>query len=101
MQIEFLPIAKTELDDAIAYYELQLKGLGERFKSDVQSAFSLIKKFPYAWGKTTIDNTYRYLLHKFPYALYYLIDDDKIIVLAIAHQHRKPNFWIERVDNAL
>ena len=32
MKIEFLPEAKAELDDAIKYYELQVKGLGVTFK---------------------------------------------------------------------
>ena len=37
------------------------------------------------------------LLHKFPQKILYLIDGIDIVVLAIAHQHRKPNYWKQRL----
>jgi plasmid stabilization system protein ParE len=36
------------------------------------------------------------LLRKFPYALYYLVDDDRIVVLACFHQRRNPLDWLRR-----
>ena len=99
MTIEFLPIAKLELDDAISYYDLQVDGLGEKFKNEIKSALSLIERFPYAWNEVSIESVHKYLLHKFPYAIYYFIDKNKILVIAVAHQHQKPNYWIERVES--
>lgn len=48
MNIEFLPIAKLELDDAIGYYELQLEGLGKRYKEEVRTSLKRISIFPKA-----------------------------------------------------
>jgi len=35
------------------------------------------------------------LLHKFPYKILFSMEKDHIFIVAIAHQHRKPNYWID------
>ena len=43
------------------------------------------------------DGIYRRVnLRVFPYCIAYLLKDEKIWILAIAHSHRKPEYWIER-----
>jgi len=32
--------------------------------------------------------------YKFPYKLLYSVEKDHVLVIAIAHQHRKPDYWI-------
>lgn len=44
MKIEFLPEAKVELDEAVQYYELQVKGLGVIFKNVAKSTIKRIVK---------------------------------------------------------
>ena len=48
MRIEFLPEAKVELDEAIEYYELQVKGLGITFKGVAKSTIKRVGTFPTA-----------------------------------------------------
>ena len=96
MKIEFLPEAKAELDDAVEYYELQAKGLGATFKSFAKSTIKRVSTFPIAW--TIIKpNIRRCIMHKFPYNVLYSIEEDCILIIAIAHHHRYPNYWIDRV----
>jgi len=95
MKIEFLPPAKQELDDAIEYYNLQVKDLGKHFKQEIKSALKRIQNFPYAWSEVESEMR-KCVLHKFPYNIYYSIQKNKIIILAIAHHHQKPNYWIDR-----
>lgn len=96
MKVKFIPIAKSELDDAVVYYNLQLPGLGQRYKSEAKSTIKRIAIFPKAWVEVKPEIR-RCIMHKFPYNIYYAIEDDSIIVLAIAHQHRKPYYWADRV----
>jgi hypothetical protein len=49
MRIRFLEIAQIELDEAIAYYNYEVPGLGEVFLTDVLNSLDRIGKFPEAW----------------------------------------------------
>ena len=95
MKVIFSEFAKLELEDAFAYYELEHSGLGINFKTEVKKNIERIIKFPQA---ATIDrgDIRKSLLHKFPYKILYSIESDHIFIIAIAHQHRKPDYWIER-----
>ncbi len=96
MKIEFLPEAKAELDEAIEYYELQVKGLGATFKSVAKSTIKRISTFPTAWSVVCPDIR-KCIMHKFPYTVLYSIEEETILIIAIAHQHRYPNYWSDRV----
>ncbi|MFT5114733.1 MAG: hypothetical protein ACI8P9_004073 [Parasphingorhabdus sp.] len=82
MRIVFAKLAKHELDDAADFYETEFDGLGKRFMFEVKAAVLRIRKC---------------LLHKFPYKLLYSIELDHILILAVAHQHRKPGYWANRL----
>jgi plasmid stabilization system protein ParE len=95
MKIVFSKFAKLELEDAIAYYELEHSGLGFKFKEEVQKNIERIIKFPQA-SSIERGEIRKSLFHKFPYKILYSIESDHIIIIALAHQHRKPDYWIER-----
>ena len=96
MKIEFLPEAKVELDDAVEYYELQVKGLGVTFKSIARATIKRVATFPTAWTEIK-PSIRRCIMHKFPYNVLYSIEKDCILVIAVAHHHRNPNYWTNRV----
>ena len=54
MNVEFLSIATSELDDAFEYYEYQQQDLGYRFISEVESAVERIQFYPEAWHSLSI-----------------------------------------------
>ena len=93
MKIVFSKLALLELEDAIAFYETELAGLGLLFKEEIKLSVSRIKEHPEAWSIEKGD-VRKALLHRFPFKILYAIEKDKIIILAIAHQHRKPNYWV-------
>jgi plasmid stabilization system protein ParE len=95
MKVVFSAYAKQELDDVVCYLELEFEGLGKRFKAEVKKAAKRIAEHPEAWSIERGD-VRKCLLHKFPYKLLYSIEEDHIFVIAVAHQHRKPDYWIER-----
>jgi plasmid stabilization system protein ParE len=99
MRVVFLPLAKQELAAAKRYYERQQPGLGERFKGAADSAGRRIALHPLAWAIER-DPIRRCLLDGFPYKLLYAVRDHEIVVMAVAHQHRLPDYWLDRVDSA-
>ena len=96
MKVLFDQLAKLELDEAVAFYEVEIKGLGRRFKHEVKSAIRRIQEYPYTWPKEK-GELRRYLLHKFPYKIVYSVERDYLYIIAVAHCHRHPEYWIDRV----
>ena len=96
MKVIFTELAKAELFDTAAYYELEYKGLGKQFKEEIKAAISRIIRFPTAWSIERSE-VRKCILHKFPYKILYSIEKDHILIIAIAHQHRKPYYWVDKI----
>lgn len=95
MRVLFTRIARQELEDAVRFYELEYSGLGRRFKEEVRKAALRVAEYPKAWS-IELGEVRKCLLHKFPYKLMYSVEEDHILVIAVAHQHRKPDYWVGR-----
>ena len=96
MTVRLLEIAEVELDQAIRWYGAQAPGLGNAFLIEVLSAADRIARFPDAWHPMG-EGIRRCRLSRFPYGLNYTVDNDDILVLAIAHLHRRPDYWRDRI----
>lgn len=95
MRVIFTGLAKQELEDAIRFYELEYSGLGRKFKEEVRKAALRIAAYPEGWSIVR-GNVRKCLLHKFPYKLLYAVDENRILIIAVAHQHRKPDYWFDK-----
>ncbi len=95
MKVIFSIYARQELDDASLYLETASAGLGDLFRSEIRAAIKRIIRHPQAWVRERGD-VRKCLLHRFPYKILYSIESDHIFIIAIAHQHRRPDYWIDR-----
>ncbi len=96
IKVEFLPPADKELFNAYLFYSDQLEGLELRFVQDFENTMNLIKQFPEAWLKVG-ENTRRGSLKKFPYFILYIYENDCIYITCIAHKHRDPEYYLNRI----
>ena len=96
MTMEILEIARLEFDEAKEFFEIEQASLGTRFEDEIKHSLLRIQQYPQAWPPERKEIR-RYIVHKFPYKILYSIQDDKIVVLAFAHLHRKPDYWTDRV----
>ena len=96
MQIKFLPPAQRELDAAVNYYNKEQPELGDAFLNEVLKSLELIGELPLAWPKLS-RRTRRCIIKQFPYYLVYQVRQEEIIIVAIAHFHRQPNYWNDRL----
>lgn len=94
-RVIFTRIARQELEDAVRFYELEYSGLGQSFKEEVRKSALRIAEYPKAWSIER-GEVRKCLLHRFPYKLLYSVEEDHILVIAVAHQHRKPDYWVDR-----
>lgn len=95
MRIVVLPEAADEFDDATNYYEEQQAGLGRRFRDEVDHHIRWISEHA-ELARMRPGGYRRVNLKVFPYDVAYLVRQDTVWVLAIAHGHRKPDYWIRR-----
>jgi plasmid stabilization system protein ParE len=96
MKLQFLPEASAELCEAADYYESKQEGLGWRFRNEILETCHLILQQPLIWRERS--GGYRRLnCPVFPYYVAYFIRGDLILVAAVAHGHRRPNYWKDRL----
>ena len=96
MNIRFLAPARSEVDDAVAWYNDQAAGLGFEFLDELDRAIRRSAVYPKA-GMEIEPGLRRCLLARFPFKLIYGLDGDTLIVVAIAHLHREPRYWAGRI----
>ena len=94
-QIIVRPEAESDLNKAFQWYEVQSPGLGLEFLRCVDDSFDVIQQNPLLYQKIYKDIR-RSLTHRFPYGIFYIIDETKIIVLAVLHAKRDPGHLKER-----
>ena len=93
MQVTFPSPALEELAGAALYYEHQQTGLGFEFMEEVDALVQIITFAPEQPGMRR--RGYRRVnLKRFPYYIAYSIEVGVIVVLAIGHAARKPEYWM-------
>lgn len=84
--------AEQEIIDAFLWYEQQRQGLGLRFEKEVFEAFDRISQNPFLNRKVSFEKR-RAIVKNFPYGVYYQVNGDQIIVLAVVSFLRDPSHW--------
>ena len=95
MNISILDEAEAELTEAVAYYQEIESGLGLRLKEEVRGVLQWILLNP-TLSRIRPKGYRRVNLKIFPYYIAYAIWADTIWILAIAHSHRRPEYWLTR-----
>lgn len=98
MKKKILQQAFEELIDAIVYYEERQSGLGMRLKEEFDQYVSWILNNP-AVPRIRSAGYRRVNLKIFPYYIPYIIREETLWILAVAHSHRKPSYWIKRKND--
>jgi len=97
MRLEFHPEAELELIEAAVHYELEVPGLGGRFESEVRRATDLLLEHPEI-GRSADSDLRQFVLHRFPFTLFYSVTSNVLRIEVVAHQSRLPGYWRSRID---
>lgn len=96
--IRYHEAAEEELLNEIGYLELQAPGLGRRFFAEIRRAERRIVQYPES-AKEIKPGIRRCILRTFRYSLVYALERDGVLILAVAHHHRRPGYWTARQSN--
>jgi toxin ParE1/3/4 len=84
--------ARSELREAAAWYRKISKRLARRFGDEIKAAVALVAADPLR--RLEIEpGIRRVLLRKFPYALLYTVEGNRVVVLVLKHHKRHPDYW--------
>lgn len=93
---DFHRMAQKDLDEAVAYYERQRKGLGLELNTEVELAVSRILSNPEHFSRYKQSKFRKLVLRRFPFSIFFLELDTYIWIAAVAHQKRRPDYWRRR-----
>ena len=91
-QVIIRPSAEEQLTTAYLWYEDKSVGLGDEFILSVDACIQYIARNPFSF-QARYKEVRIGIIHKFPYGIFYLVDKNKVIVLAVLHFSQNPAKW--------
>jgi len=96
-EIRWHEAAEAELYEALGFLELRAKGLGRRLLSEVRRTSARLAELPLL-GPEIRPGVRKVPTRTFRYSLVYAIDDQGILIVALAHGSRRPDYWSGRLS---
>jgi plasmid stabilization system protein ParE len=93
--LRFLPEAEAEINEAAERFLEYSVSAALHFAHELRAARDRVAESPQI-GPRHLRGSRRMLFTELPYMLVYHDDSDEIIVVAVAHQRRKPGYWLRR-----
>ena len=97
MSYSFHPAAEAEFLESVGYYESKVPGLGDAFIKEFEALANLLCESPKAWPVELPPDIRKVPLHRFPLSIIYREIADGFQVLAVAHDRRRPQYWVGRL----
>ena len=85
--------AENHITTAFDWYQEQRTGLGNEFLLSIESTLLLIERSPLLF-QVRHKNIRAVITLRFPYGVFYFVDEDKIVVIAVFHLSRNPKLWM-------
>jgi toxin ParE1/3/4 len=95
-RVEYHQGAIADTKNAVAWYQQRSRKAALDFIEELNRAAETIREAPERWpsGK---NNTKRFLLWRFPFAIIYSEEESTITIWAVAHGSRRPDYWTHRL----
>jgi len=97
MNYRFHPDAFNEHFDSAAFYQNRLFGLGADYVTEFDAVMEHICSSPNFYPTIAAPDIHKAGIKRFPFHIIYRVMPLQILVLAVAHQRRRPAYWAGRV----
>lgn len=87
--------ADRDIEATFAWYEGERPGLGEELLDELRATFARIADGPFGYQDLR-SGIRRALVRRFPYAVYFAVESDVVVILAVLHVSRDPAEWQRR-----
>jgi plasmid stabilization system protein ParE len=86
------PEAEADVAEAARWYEDRWQGLGTEFVEEVDRTLAAIAEDAFRYARIRA-SARRALTRRFPYAIFFVVQNDEATVLAVLHTSRRPGTW--------
>jgi len=93
----FHPEAEAEHLETVAYYETQQAGLGASYLAESESVLERVCEAPTRYSIERKPDIRLIRLSRFPFTVLFRESEGTVQVLAVAHHHRRPSYWLSRL----
>ncbi len=94
MKIKILESAKEDLKEGYYFYDIQKRGLGDYFLESLYSDIESLKLYA-GIHNIHFGKYHRLLSKRFPFAIYYRIENHEVLIYAVLDCRRDPA-WIRK-----
>jgi plasmid stabilization system protein ParE len=91
------PAADREATEATIWYGEGSEDAAGNFARAVRDGLDAIRQRPAAWPLWQGSEVRCKVLRRFPYSIFYLVEPDAVVIVAIAHHRRRPGYWKQRL----
>ena len=95
-KLEYLDDALVEAEEAARWYAQRSPTAAAGFVFELEAAVLAITETPHTWPAYD-HGTRRFLLRRYPYSLIYRVEPARLVIVAVAHAHRRPEYWKQRL----
>jgi len=88
-------VAQREFDEAADRYDEQRAGLGAEFIDEVNRVFENLRDHSERYA-VVHEDLREALVRRFPYVVYFRVEPDQVVVVAVIHTSRDPSIWQSR-----
>jgi plasmid stabilization system protein ParE len=89
------PAAERDIEGAFAWYQNERAGLGVEFLEAIRDVYGRIADGALRYRELR-SGIRRALVRRFPYAIYFSLEQDIVVILAVLHVHRDLTEWQKR-----
>ncbi|MCW3807165.1 type II toxin-antitoxin system RelE/ParE family toxin [Plebeiibacterium marinum] len=95
MDLLIKPLAEKDATEATLWYNTAREGLGDEFLLALEAKINAIQRNPEQF-QIVYKNIRRAFTDRFPYGIFFIVEDEVIYVLSILHTSRNPKAWMKR-----
>jgi len=94
--IEAAPAVEADVEAAFDWYESEEPELGFEFLEELRAAYHRIVDHPFGYQDLR-SGIRRVLTRRFPYAVYFSVEGEIIVIVAVLSTARDPAEWQRRI----
>lgn len=93
--VDFHPAAVEEARAAREWYGARSPAAAAAFVGELAAAVAALDEAPLRWP-AYVCGTRKLVLRRFPFLVVYRVTGENVLVVAVAHGHRRPGYWRSR-----